>query len=68
MEYLYKNLPTELLRGFFNDLALTLMVLITIAPSVDPGCKKKPDTLAKISLLYMKNAGTQWTMVLYFKK
>ena len=25
-------------------------------------------TLAKINLLYMKNAGTQWTMVSYFKK
>ena len=25
-------------------------------------------TLAKINLLYMKNAGTQWTMVSYLKK
>ena len=30
-------------QGFFDDLALTLMILITIAPSVDPGCKRKPE-------------------------
>ena len=28
---------------FFDNLAITLMILIIIAPSVDPGCKKKPE-------------------------
>ena len=27
-----------------------------------------PNTLAKINLLYMKNVGTQWTMVPYLKR